>query len=178
MNNLFLEISFDQEDIINKLIPNGIMPLLIQLLCTAVLFVVAALFLFKPVREILRKRADYVENQIKEANDANLEAKKNAEEAKRNLVTSKKEAQGILNAAKEDTLKVKEELMVEVDKEIKQKRENAKKEIEQEKVKTIEEVRKEMINVALEASKHVLNREIDEKDNARLVEDFIKDVVN
>ena len=33
-----------------------------------------------------------------------------------------------------------------------------------------------MISVALTASEEVLKREINEKDNARIVEDFIKDI--
>ena len=39
-----------------------------------------------------------------------------------------------------------------------------------------EEIRQEMVSVALEASKEVLKREVNEKDNSRLVMDFIKDM--
>ena len=51
------------------LIPDPIM-FLIQLCSTAVIFIVVALFFFKPVRELLKARQDYVENQIKESEEA------------------------------------------------------------------------------------------------------------
>ena len=39
-----------------------------------------------------------------------------------------------------------------------------------------EEIRQEMVSVALAASEEVLKREVNEKDNARIVENFIKDM--
>ena len=37
----------------------------------------------------------------------------------------------------------------------------------------LNDIRNEMVNVALTASKEILKREVDEKDNTRLAEDFI-----
>ena len=39
-----------------------------------------------------------------------------------------------------------------------------------------EEIRREMVSIALSASEEVLKREINEKDNSRIVTDFIKDL--
>ena len=42
----------------------------------------------------------------------------------------------------------------------------------------IEDIKKQIVYVALQASEVVLNREVNQYDNTRLVNDFIKDIVN
>ena len=40
----------------------------------------------------------------------------------------------------------------------------------------LEDIHNEIVNVALDASKAILRREINEEDNSKLVEEFIKEV--
>ena len=42
----------------------------------------------------------------------------------------------------------------------------------------VEDIKKQIVDVALQASEVVLNREVNQDDNTRLVNDFIKDIVN
>ena len=51
-------------------------------------------------------------------------------------------------------------------------------EIEREKQAAVEDIKKQIVDVALQASEVVLNREVNQDDNTRLVNDFIKDIVN
>ena len=53
---------------------------------------------------------------------------------------------------------------------------DAQEDIEKAKQEALTDVHNEIVNVALEASKEILQREINEKDNSKLVEDFIKEV--
>lgn len=167
-----------KEDFINKIFPNGWAPLLVQLFCTGIIVFVCAKFLFKPIRNILQKRADFVVNELNEAAEKNKSAEELLTQAKEDVITSKQTAKKLIEEARLDSTKVKEEILLKADEEVKEKKIKALKEIEQEKQKAVEEVHKEIVNVALAASKKVLNREINVKDNERLVEDFIKDVVN
>lgn len=166
------------EEIINKLFPNGWEPIVIQLIATFLMFLIASKFLFKPVRNILKQRADYVENHIKDAEKSSQEAALKNEEAKQNIADSKLKANEIVEEAKNDGLIIKEQVLEEARQEALAMKEKATKEIEQEKQKAREEINREIINVALLASNKVLEREINVEDNKRLVEDFIKDVVN
>ena len=52
----------------------------------------------------------------------------------------------------------------------------AEKDIERAKEEAKDEIKKEMINIALDASSVILKREVNSDDNARLVEEFIKDI--
>ena len=54
----------------------------------------------------------------------------------------------------------------------------AEEDIERSKEEAKEEIRKEMVSIALSASEEVLKREVNEKDNARVVANFIKDLDN
>ena len=64
-----------------KLIPNWL-SFVVQLLSFLVLLLVVFFFAYKPVKKILKKRADYVENEIHEAKESNAQAQASVEEAK------------------------------------------------------------------------------------------------
>ena len=64
-------------------------------------------------------------------------------------------------------------MILEAKEEVKEMKLAAQDDIEQAKVDALNDIRNEMVNVALSASKEILKREVDEKDNARLAEDFI-----
>ena len=83
-----------------KLIPNWI-SFVIQLLSFLILLTVVFVFAYKPVKKILKKRADFVEHEIKEARENNLIAQKNVEEAKEMVATSKVQASAIIKNAEQ-----------------------------------------------------------------------------
>lgn len=164
-------------DFANRIIPREVVSIIIQLCATSVILIIVAKFVFKPVREILRKRAEYVENQIREAEDSKNRSLEYEREIKDSIDGAKQEALQIVSNAKVQSESMREIAMIKLDEELEIKRKNAQLEIEQEKVAAVEEIRKEIVDVALMASETVLNREVNSEDNSRLVEDFVKDVV-
>ena len=58
------------------------------------------------------------------------------------------------------------------------KKEKALRDIEKQKLEAQEDIHREIVDVALLAAQKIVEREIDENDNTRLVEDFIKEVKN
>lgn len=174
----FEDITKPFESFISKFIPESIIPVLIQLCATLVIFIVVAKFVFKPVREILRKRQEYVANQIHDAEVSKTNSLKYESEAKASISEAKEKSNQIIANAKKEAEELKEKAMLELDEELKQNRLRAQEEINQEKKAAIEDVRKQIVDVALLASETILNREINKDDNQRLVEDFVKDVVN
>ena len=147
----------------DKLIPSSFIPVLVQLIATAVIFVVVAKFIFKPVRQILRTRQEYIAKQISDSEDAKAKALEYEQTAKASISEAQEKSKEILKNAEEQS---------------KNYREKAKEEIEKEKEQAVEEIRKEIIDVALQASEVVLNREITEDDNKRLVNEFVEDIIN
>ena len=166
------------KDYINKnLIPSWV-SFVVQFSALVIMVLVIFFVAYKPVRKMLTKRADYVENNIRESETAKAEANRNATASQEALIASKKEAAEIINAAKESAKLSQKEMIEEAQLEVNKMKAQAEEDIEKSKEEAKEEIRKEMVSVALTASEEVLKREVNQKDNARLVEDFIKDLDN
>ena len=159
---VLFDLGLDAQDFINKLFPNGWEPLVVQLLAFGVLVLAGVFLAYKPVKKLLNERASYVEKNIKEAED--------------NIVKSQKEARSIINEAKKDAIREHDEMIAQTKVEIQNSKLQADKEIAKSKEKALDDIHNEIVNVALDASKAILNREINEEDNSRLIEDFIKEV--
>ena len=155
-----------------KLVPN-LLSFVVQFLSFLVLLTVVFVFAYKPVKKILQKRADYIEKEIKEAHDHNLEIQKNITEAKELVASSKKEASEIIKAAEKKGQEQYEALILEAKAEVMEMKKDAEKDIERAKEEAKEEIHNEMVAVALSASGEILKREVDNEDNKRLAEDFI-----
>ena len=87
-------------------------------------------------------------------------------------------AQAAIQAATLDAQKAREAMLSKAEDEVREMKTRAEDEINESKRQALDDIHREIINVALEASKQVLAREINETDNARLVNDFIKEVKN
>lgn len=171
---LFLD-DLDAQSFIEKLFPNP-WEALATFVAFIILLIAVFFFAYKPVKELLKKRQDYVENKIKNAEEREEKSKELLENANANIETSKKEAMNIIEEGKK-TAQIEAKAIIDNSKEeAKQNIENAKKEIEQEIEKSKDEIHQEIVDVALTASKEVLKRNINEKDEKRLLDDFVNDL--
>ena len=176
MSNLLLSNMSNIGEVIKtiseKLVPN-LLSFVVQFLSFLILLVVVFVLAYKPIKKILKKRADYIENEIKEARDNNLESQKNVDEAKQLVASSKVEASEIIKAAEKKGQEQYDALILEAKAEVTEMKKDAEKDIERAKEEAIQEIHDEMVAVALSASGEILKREVDTDDNKRLAEDFI-----
>ena len=155
-----------------KLIPN-LLSFVVQFLSFLVLLIVVFVFAYKPVKKILAKRADYVENEIKEARESNLVAQKNVDEAKEMVAQSKVQASEIIKNAEKQGQEKYDAIILQAKSDVEEMKQGAQEDIERAKEEAIKDIHDEMVKVALSASEEILKREVDSKDNKRLAEDFI-----
>ena len=155
-----------------KLVPN-LLSFVIQFLSFAILLVVVFVFAYKPVKRILKKRADFVENEIKEARENNLTAQRSVDEAKEIVASSKVQASAIIQKAEQQGQEQYDALIAKAKDEVIEMKKDAEKDIERAKEEALQDIRNEMVKVALGASEEILKREVDNDDNKRLAEDFI-----
>ena len=155
-----------------KLIPN-LLSFVVQFLSFLVLVIVVFVFAYKPVKKILKKRADYVENEIKEARENNLVAQKNVDEAKEMVAQSKVRASEIIKNAEKQGQEKYDAIILQAKSDVEEMKVGAQEDIERAKEEAIKDIHDEMVKVALSASEEILKREVDTKDNKRLAEDFI-----
>ena len=142
--------AISKDDFISKLFPN-VWDALATLLAFIVLLLVAFFFAYKPVKNLIKKRGDYVEGKIKDADEKEEKAKQDA------LIEKERIANEAKLAREAEVKKAKEEIAQEIE-------------------ASKDEVHKEIVSVALDASKKVLSREVNSKDNEKLIDDFIKDL--
>ena len=162
----------NQDDIIHKLIPN-VWAFLVQLLALIVMILVVIKFAYKPVKNYLKKREDFLENEMKSTKENNLLAKKNLEDSERNLRSSRLEATEILDKAKVDAQKIHDEMILNAEEEVARRKKKAEEEVLLEKKEAREEMKGEVVDVALEASKALLGREVRKQDNEKFLNEFI-----
>ena len=114
---------------------------------------------------------------IDEAAKKNSEADKNVEMAKSNLNKSKKEAIRLIEDAKKEAEKQSDILLDETKKELMQKRQEASEDIRKEQEKAIKQVHDDVVDLAYETSKTILKREVNTKDDQKLIDDFVSDLI-
>ena len=175
-----LAILADVGQVIRDYIRNSLIPswvsFAVQFAALVIMVIVIIFVAYKPVKKMLTKRAEYVENNIRDSETMKVEAEKNATATREALIASKKEAAEIISTAKAQALENKQTILEETQLEVNKMKALAEEDIAKSKEEAREEIRTEMVSVALAASEEVLKREVNEKDNKRVVEDFIKDL--
>ena len=164
-------------DIAVKLFPN-ITTVIIQLCSTGIMLFFFKKFLWTPMQAYFEKRANFIESTINEAKEMNEKAKTFMVESEEQARESAKEYRGIVERAKADALKVRDDIVADAKKEAANKLKQAEREIEAEKQQAKEEMKEEMVGIAIEVAAKVLSKEMNSKENQQMVEDFVEKVVN
>lgn len=176
---IFSYISILSSDIGNeikeKLIPSWT-SFVMQIAALAIMILVVSLVAYKPMKKMLKKRQDFVTNNIDNAKKENELAQINHKESEERLLNSKKEASEIVANAKLQAENEREIIINNAHVEANKIKEKAYEDIEQSKKEALDDIHDEMVEVALMASKEILKREVSEEDNSRLTEEFIKNL--
>lgn len=133
-------------------------------------------FLFKPINEMLDKRREMADAQIRDAQKAKEEASAIREEYEQNMAEAKTKANEILTSAQKTASLQSEEILHEAAKQAAALKEKAEKDIAQEKRKAVNEIKDEIGGMAMEIAGKVIEREISETDHKKLIDEFIANV--
>lgn len=163
------------ENIGSKLIPN-IWAFLVQFLALIILLVVVFFFGYKPVKNLIEKRKELLNNEVKEAKENNKKSEQNYLESQKRLADTRKEASKIIEEANKKANKTSQEILDLTHEEIIRMREKANLDIERAKEDASKALKKEIVDVALDASSKILSREVTKEDNTKIVDDFIEDL--
>ena len=133
-------------------------------------------FLFKPINEILEKRKAHADAEIQDATKAKEEAQAMKAEYEENMQNAKNKASEILTTAQKTAAIQSEEMLREASRQAAALKEKAEADIVQEKRKAVNELKDEIGGMAMEIAGKVIEREVNEKDHAKLIDDFISQV--
>ena len=153
--------------------PGTIIFTLINLL---ILFLFLRHFLFGKVNAVLESRQEEVQKAFDDAEKATAVAKQLEEEYNQKMLKAKEESAEIIkNATKKAQLR-SDEIIVDAKNEAGSIVNKANSDIEREKKRAINQMKDEISDMAFMIASKVVEKEIDEKDNEKLIEEFINNV--
>ena len=147
----------------------------IQLASTIILFLVVRFLLWKPITKILEQRRDAIDKELNDAKAAKEEAVKLEEE----LILEKKKAQAeirelLSNAEKEANLK-RDEIINQAKEEAKKRLANLEDELALEKANMQQDIKKEIIDIAFAAAEKIVSKEVDKDKYLDVIDDILEE---
>lgn len=125
---------------------------------------------------MLEKRKAMADAQIQDAVKAKEEALAMKSEYEQNMLEAKNKANEIVTTAQKTAAVQSEEMLREAGQQAAAMKAKAESDIAQEKIKAVNEVKNEIGGMAMEIAGKVIEREINEKDHAKLIDEFIANV--
>ena len=131
-------------------------------------------FLFKPVMSILEARQKEIDDIYGEADKDRNEAAELKTEYTRRMSGARAEADGIVRTAMDSALRKSDQIVSDANSQAARIKERAASEIEQERRKAFAELQGELSGMAVDIAAKMVGREINEKDQQALVDEFIR----
>lgn len=145
-------------------------------LAVFVLFLALSYLLFNPARELLKKRQEKINSELKFSEKEKEEAMALKSDYEAKLKNASSEVDVILSEGRKKALKRENEIVDEAKVEAARVLDRAKKEIELEKSKIQDEVKQEMVSLATAMASKVLAESMDESKQAQLVEEALNEI--
>ena len=140
-----------------------------------VLFLFLSYMLFKPTRELLRKRQERIQTDLDSASSDREEALELKNEYEAKMAGAQKDADAVLSEARQKALKNEEQIIAEAKDEAASFIRQARNEAELEKQKAADEVKTQIIDVASLMAGKVVAASIDTNVQDSLIEETLKE---
>ncbi|MBR4306184.1 MAG: F0F1 ATP synthase subunit B [Ruminiclostridium sp.] len=146
------------------------------LINTLIIFLIYFFFLHKPVCKILDKRAEIVNKEMDEAEQAKNEAAAVKAEYEQRLQASKEEANRIVAEATRKAQQRETEIVAAANDEAAQMKKRAEESIEREKKRAINEIKEEISEMVVMAASKVAEKEISLADNEKIIDTVLSQI--
>lgn len=147
-----------------------------HIIATIILLIVIVRFGYKPFKESQKEKHEYIAAQIDNANNTNIKARRNQEDAINILIDSRSQSKKIIEDAKEQAKNIKEKN----EENIKAEQEKAIIETEHQifhaKQKANLEMKQKVINLAFDAAEVIVKKSLKNKANEEMINDFLNSV--
>lgn len=161
-------------DIVEQLIPNP-MTMLVQLCSTLVLFLLMKKFLWKSVKNFLDVRADKMQSDLAESEQAKQDALTDRQKALEELQGASARGEKIVEVAVKQAKDEKESILLEAGKQADALRKKAQEQIESDRQQMYDGMSKEMVEVAMSAVEKLVGSKDTSDMDRKAIEEFVKD---
>lgn len=147
--------------------------ILAQILNFLILVVILRAVAYKPVARLLQQRSDKIRNSLNQAEADRKAAEQTLADYKAQLSDAHKKAQEIVDKANVTARKEHDAAVEETRREIERMKSSAQAEIENERNRAFDEMKSQIVALSLAAAGKVVSKNLDSKENDKLVNDFI-----
>lgn len=150
--------------------------MIVQLVFFLILLALVGKFAWGPVMNMMKKREEYVANEIEAAEQSRIEAEKAAKEATDQLKQMKIEAQKIIEDAKSAGVKQEQDIIEAARQEADRIKKAAQEEIQNEKEKALQALQDQVASLSVLIASKVIEKELSAQDQEKLINEYIKEV--
>jgi F-type H+-transporting ATPase subunit b len=150
--------------------------MLVQLFFFILLLFLVGKFAWGPVMNMMKKREEYVANEIEAAENSRQEAEKAAKEATDQLKQMKLEAQKIIEDAKTAGVKQEQDIIEAARQEAERIKKSAQQDIQNEKEKALQALQEQVASLSVLIASKVIEKELSAQDQEKLINEYIKEV--
>ena len=147
--------------------------ILAQILNFLILVVILRAVAYKPVARLLQQRSDKIRNDLEQADADKKAAEQTLTQYKAQLADAQKKAQAIVEKANVTARQEHDAAVAETRKENERMKQTAQAEIENERNRAFEEMKSQIVTLSLAAAGKVVSKNLDTKENDKLVNEFI-----
>jgi len=147
--------------------------ILAQILNFLILVVILRAVAYKPVARLLQQRSDKIKGDLNKAEADRKAAEQTLEEYKNQLSAAHKKAQEIVDKANLTARQEHDAAVEETRREIERMKLSAQAEIENERNRAFDQMKSQIVSLSLAAAGKIVSKNIDTKENDKLVNDFI-----
>ena len=165
----------EKEWVVNSLFPN-LWVFITHIIAAVVLVVIMTWLVWKPTKQSIQKRHDYIAKQIADAQQAKETANMELNEANQLKVTALSQAMTITTQAKAEAFGIIEKAKIEAKQTANKIVNDAKDDVEKEKRHARENEQDNIINIAFNVAESVLNKEVDKQDKDKYIDDLLKSI--
>lgn len=156
-------------------ISDAVKDLIINIINIIILFVIVKTLAYKPVKKFLDARKAKIEDQLKEANEAKAQADAAAEQYSKLIADSKAAGSDIIRDAEKQAKQNADTVIENAKKTADGIIEKAKVQAKQEHDAALGSMKDDITDLAFGISARILSREVDNKDNMRIADEFFKE---
>lgn len=150
--------------------------LLGQMLLFGILFFVFRKYVYSPVLKILDERRSKIEKSLEQAKELDQRTQKLQEEIEAKMQEAKKQGDTLIAQSKEVGEQARNEILIRANKEVSQLLEKARTDIERQKEEMLAEIRDYIVKTSLVVVGKVLEDKLDEKTREKFVVDSLEEL--
>lgn len=150
----------------------------IQLAATIILFIIIAIFFWKPITRILEQRRETIDKELEDAKQAKENALKVEASLQSELSNAKARVKELIDNAEKDANIRREIIINDAKEEARRRLENLEAELQHEKEKMAKDIKKEIVDIAFAAAEKIVAKEINQDKYLDIVDDILKEAAN